>query len=171
MTTVAYRDGIIAADMSVYGNSGFGGTCHKIVKNEQHHVLAGYAGLIQWGTAFLEEVEEAEDPFSCELWLPRCSIGLMVGRGTPIFIVMEGTLIALQDEYYAIGSGAGYAMAAMGAGATAVEAVRIASGIDPFTKGPLEWITNRITDNVLDIKTGAIVKPKRVRKKRDGGAK
>ena len=36
---------------------------------------------------------------------------------------------------YAIGSGAGYALAAMRAGADAVKAVRIAAGLDPGTGG------------------------------------
>lgn len=41
----------------------------------------------------------------------------------------------------AIGSGAGYAIAAMKAGATPVEAVRIAAELDPFTGGEIVEIS------------------------------
>lgn len=48
----------------------------------------------------------------------------------------RGTLMPVDAEYWAIGSGADYAVGAMAAGATVEEAIEIAARYDPATKLP-----------------------------------
>lgn len=50
----------------------------------------------------------------------------------------EMTPIFITDEYTAIGSGGAYALGALDAGATVVEALRIAAARDPSTSAPFE---------------------------------
>lgn len=54
--------------------------------------------------------------------------------------VYEGTLIParLKNRFYAIGTGAGYALAAMHLGKSPREAVQIAALFDPGTGGPID---------------------------------
>lgn len=54
--------------------------------------------------------------------------------------VYEGTLIParLKNKFYAIGTGAGYALAAMHLGKSPKEAVEIAALFDPGTRGPID---------------------------------
>lgn len=50
----------------------------------------------------------------------------------------SGKRFAIQDQFYAIGSGGPYAIGAMAMGATPEEAVALASRFDPATGGKIE---------------------------------
>ena len=54
--------------------------------------------------------------------------------------VYEGTIIParLKNDFYAIGTGANYAIAAMHMGASPTQAVEIACMYDPSTRGPID---------------------------------
>ena len=164
MTTIAYRDGIICGDRTLNSRSGFSGAVRKITMHEETGLLAGYAGAAWAGTLFLDAVEHSKDPIS-DLWLPQDSIGMLVTPKGVITLVQEDVFMVLEDTYYAIGSGAGYAMAAMKAGAGAIDAVMIAASIDPYTKGPFDSLTNH-RDNVVSFE-----KPKKRKGKRKKGRK
>jgi ATP-dependent protease HslVU (ClpYQ) peptidase subunit len=72
--------------------------------------------------------------------------------------VYEGILypVKIKNQYYAIGSGAEYAIAAMRMGANPRQAVRVASEFDPGTGGPIDvW---KLPDE--------IIKPKRIRRRK-----
>lgn len=68
--------------------------------------------------------------------------------------VYEGTVIParIKNRFYAIGTGAGYAIAAMHLGKSPREAVAIAALFDPGTGGPID---------VLTLTGGSRAKPKR----------
>lgn len=144
MTTIAYRDGILAADSRVtYGEEGSARihTCKKLFRKKvtqgkkSFDVIIATAGESAPGMLFVD-------------WY---------GTGKPIpdtFLHLGGDFLCLvltpsglfefdvycrgeevNDDFYAIGSGAKAALGALWCGKSAVEAVRIASRIDPYTGG------------------------------------
>ena len=69
----------------------------------------------------------------------ECDVTAMELRHDGIWMY-EGTIIPakIKEPFYAIGTGAGYALAAMHLGKTPKEAVEIASLFDPATRGPID---------------------------------
>lgn len=69
----------------------------------------------------------------------ECDIEVLELRNDGLW-VYEGTIIParLKNTFYAIGTGAGYAMAAMHLGKSPREAVEIAALFDPGTRGPID---------------------------------
>lgn len=144
MTTIAYRDGILAADSRVtHGEDGSARihTCKKLFRKKitqgkkSFDVIIATAGESAPGMLFVD-------------WY---------GTGKPIpdtFLHLGGDFLCLvltpsglfefdvycrgeevSDDFYAIGSGAKAALGALHCGKSAVEAVRIAARIDPYTGG------------------------------------
>lgn len=164
MTTIAVRDGVIAADSWATHWSEAGGarrhTCAKLYRKrvtegrKSFDVIIGTAGESSPGMLFVDwygsgaEVPRMlldRDPdFSCLILTPS---GLFEADE---YCRPEAVL----EPFYAIGSGAKAALAAMHCGRSAVEAVRIAARIDPYTGG-------RIVSMNLDEPS-----PKRARKRR-----
>lgn len=134
MTTIAYRDGIIAADTGL--TSGTIRDCHmdKIVKREDGAV-AGAAGEAWWIAAFLEWFHKGGE-------LPVCkgsSQGLVVDkrRRLTIYESSDGTnrSFPIRAKYYAVGSGSSVALGALFSGANPVQAVKAALLHDDATHG------------------------------------
>lgn len=141
MTTIAYRDGILAADTLISGNTRSG---HMRKIGKIGNILYGGCGSASLVSGFMSWVRAG-----------------MVG--TPILSVMSGDqhnsasgLVFFEDHiirfepagsfmktavYYAEGSGEEVALGAMYAGATALEAVRAAAEWDLFTGGEITVLT------------------------------
>jgi len=146
MTTIAYRDGVMAADsVSVYG-----GRKHQCVKlhrktggegRRKHDVIIGVAGelypamlFVDWygtGNPVPEMLRTQGGEFVALILTPK---GLFEAdiycRITPV-----------EDTIYAIGSGGDLALGAMAAGKSATEAVRIAARYDAYTGGRVVSMT------------------------------
>lgn len=139
MTTIAYKNGILAADSAVTINNMYAGKVNKITYDEEKKVAIGISGnmfvstlvdkIVAYMNGELEKPPEFED--------------------TDILIVKDGKVYVYQGEHYpvllesdfaSIGSGSQIAMGAMAAGATAEEAVSIASEMDVFTRKPINVI-------------------------------
>lgn len=138
MTTIAYRDGVIAADTGMsYGNSRHG-ECSKIARNHRGD-LAGAAGAAGFVAPFLRWFSTGEGDG------PDKPVPKSDNSGSDIsFIVRAGGSIEVQDSggsytvtapYYAIGSGSPEALGAMFAGADPEMAVRAAMQHDSHTWG------------------------------------
>jgi len=135
VTTIAYRDGILAADSLVtLGDTKVHGSFQKIRRIDDY--LIGTAGgvadserFIQWLKAGGED-ECPKGSYSALIIDPR-------GR---LREIESGSLLPRprNAKFAAIGSGAPYAIAAMWAGATAIEAVKIAAKIDTSTGLPVK---------------------------------
>jgi len=71
----------------------------------------------------------------------ECDVTVLELRKDSIW-VYDGSLLAfpIKQRFWAIGTGAPYAIAAMHLGKTPIEAVEIASHYDPATGGPIEHI-------------------------------
>ena len=142
MTTIVFRDGIMATDSRAYSgdnspigfkkklhvlpnralvaSSGHGGQTDAFAKwciqavNKGHflparaHHRIGVQALLVWTDG------------TVHYWDSRCFTG------------------ALEARFFAIGSGKEFALGALHAGATAEEAVRIASEYDSLTGGPIQ---------------------------------
>ncbi len=130
MTTIAYKDGILAADTQLTYGGGIAGTTKKIEK------LAN--GMI---VAVAGDVDK-------EFWWKQAIQGTKIPKENRSFkgleaIVLDGTkvyhcyddiaLIELHDKYEAAGHGGKLAMAGMSIGMSAKEAVKFAGGIDIYT--------------------------------------
>jgi len=136
MTTIAYKDGILAADSRVMSN---GWIAHDLAEKVflRENVFFAVSGDAVEGKAAIEAILKGEKyipqdnnvSFTVMAVNPCGDIKVWCNGETHT----EGELIPL--KYWAIGSGRIAAMAAMEVGADAVRAVDIAKKYDPNTGG------------------------------------
>ncbi|QGH74884.1 hypothetical protein MAL1_00138 [Bacteriophage DSS3_MAL1] len=149
MTTIAYRNGVMAADtLMARGNERAVGAV-KIFATKKFLVgISGAFSNLEPLKAFLSEhEEEVSDPG--ELWrfwedAPEYGGGyccLIVTKDGDIWNAIDSPPVRIPAEFDAIGSGGTYAMGAMGAGATACDAVRVARQFDVNTGGSVIRLT------------------------------
>lgn len=158
MTTIAYRDGILAADSRVTYGEDSGARIHSCKKlyrktvtqgKKSFDVIIATAGESSPGLLFVDWYGSGKPipdtflhlggDFLCLVLTPSGLFEYDVYcRGEPV-----------SDDFYAIGSGAKAALGAMHCGKSAIEAVRIAARIDPYTGG-------RITSDSLSPKTTGV---------------
>ena len=143
MTTVAYRDGVLAAD--TLGCGQFRRKCKKL--HRVGDTIIGFSGnysdclhFVRWFenkdgaltfANFRNDNSDAPDVTAivvcdgkAEKWTEHC-------QPTPIY-----------ESFFAVGSGAQAAMAAMHMGASAEEAVKISMLVDPHTAGDVETLSD-----------------------------
>jgi len=138
LTTIAFKNGVLAADTQA--------TCSYHSRVRKIHrmpdgVLLGGCGSTQdchLVAEWLKGGQEGKLPRSLEadfiIVLPNGSILIAEGRFPPF---------PLTAKFAAIGSGSPVAMGAMEAGATALEAVKIAAKHDGGTSGPFHTLRLR----------------------------
>jgi 20S proteasome alpha/beta subunit len=141
MTTIAYKDGILAADTQVtyQGNKNFART-KKIFELE--HCIFGGAGTIaaiQEFKKFLEGKDFNKEIFSKEV---HRSDFIVIDKKTRQVTTYCEDLIAepVDAEYFAIGSGCHYAYGALATGVSVIEAIKIASKFDFNTNNHISTI-------------------------------
>lgn len=141
MTTVAYRDGVIASDSRLTGKEYlWTDRCQKVFRLADGSIV-GLAGDDYNGNWLLSELRKLSK-ITGKKTLPNGKFKgaqaiLLTTRGrvfTFAYSVWD-VLPHKQFPYYAIGSGSTIAMSAMDAGATAVEAVNIAKKRDVYSGG------------------------------------
>lgn len=151
MTTIAYRDGVIAADSRVTVHTEAGGgrkhLCTKLYRKsitegrKTFDVIIGTAGeafsalvFVDWygsGKPMPDVLRDLGGDFTCLILRPD---GLYEAD---IYCRPDKIL----EDFYAVGSGSKEALAAMHCGKSAYDAVRIASLIDPYTGGRIHKMT------------------------------
>lgn len=138
MTTVVYRDGVLAADsLATLGDTKLHGDYKKINRINGH--LIGVAGGVADCATFLDWCRAGGE--LTETKAPEGSYQALVidpsGKATEVEC---GKYLPRMNrtKFHAIGSGAPFALAAMYAGATAVEAVKIATKIDTNSGLPVK---------------------------------
>lgn len=140
MTTITYRDGMMAADTTTFFRGIAVGTSHKIELIEGY--LVGCAGDASSGKLFkswfvdrfLRDVPE-KAAFAHDSEINALTIA-PDGRVTCWDIQLEP--IRLKAQFHAIGSGADVALGAMAMGANARQAVEIAMRFDAHTRGKID---------------------------------
>jgi ATP-dependent HslUV protease subunit HslV len=140
MTTVAYRDGVLAADTLVISGSSRAGHMSKLLKTRRG-ALVGISGEVEGTTRFLDWMRSGrrgkppatDDDSGCR--------GIVVEPdGSVLFWDGGPALFPKRGAYFALGSGRDVALGALAMGATADAAVRAAMQIDIYTGGDVETL-------------------------------
>lgn len=142
MTTIAYRDGVMAADSRAYsGDKHPIGNKVKVRRLENGTligcsttVVGGGERVLDWYEGGMDSEEEVPESFQLVVVKPNGEI--YIGTGSTY---LSGPLEA---EFIAIGSGEQYAHGALMAGADAVDAVGIACRCDAWTDFPIYAATH-----------------------------
>ena len=133
MTTIAYKDGVLAADRSVWQDDTYVGERSKITRVHTGG-LAGAAGTASFVSAFLQWAGGVRE--DCP---PRGEgdVGFVVNHDTMLQYDEAGEYIA-HAPYFAWGSGADVALGAMHAGVSATDAVKAACFLTAHTRQPID---------------------------------
>lgn len=143
MTTIAYKDGILAADtQATIGDV-------KILSADKICILNEVTILASAGID--SSIVKVRRFFSHPNWedlmakekvpeLKKDYEGLLFYKGECYTVDKEITLDPIVHPYVAAGSGWQWAMAAMALGKTAIEAVEFAHEFDVFTNDKVRWI-------------------------------
>ncbi len=133
MTTIAYKDGILAVDSAVTCDGRYEGSCKKWLQ------VDGAVAAVTGQAMVLGKLKIAVDKDG----LPDFDFAslhdselLMITRAG-IFCVTKIGFLKIETNHAAIGSGCSIAYGAMAAGASARQAVEIACDYDLATKGPI----------------------------------
>lgn len=136
MTTICYRDGVLAADSMVQSGSANIGNCKKIF-HVGHALVAGsgdYQDLLAF-VAWLKSNDQENKPK-----LDDGFDAILVNQRGEVF-GYNHSLVAFEIEYhggyFALGSGSEFALGAMAAGASAEAACAIACRYDINSAGPV----------------------------------
>jgi hypothetical protein len=154
MTTVAYRDGTMAADTRAYrGDRGPLGTKIKIenVNGMLFGVSSANLGVpdavrkwIREGMDLKQLPEPWEDwNFEALVVMPDGTARRFDGKWHPT---------KAKAEFYTIGTGEDFAMAAMFMGASAEDAVRVACRLDIWSEEPITVLRHGDVDERQDLK-------------------
>jgi len=130
LTTIAYKDGILAADTQLTYTDDTYGHCHKITKLPNDMVVACAGDTIKehW---FLKHLMGEKIPKDKMNFKGLQSIVIDSGN---VFWAQGGIeLIPIDDKFYAIGSGYRLARGAMSIGMNPKDAVKFASEVDIYT--------------------------------------
>lgn len=119
MTTIAVKDGIMAADSMVSSSYGRKATKIRKIRGSYYGVAGNWDDALQ----FFEWREKGGDPPSMD------DISALEIRKKTLYY-WSGSVAEKIKPPYAIGSGADIAMGAMSFGATAEEAVKLACKLD-----------------------------------------
>lgn len=138
MTTIAYRDGVLAADTAATAGSSITGQMTKVYAGSVWIVAAtGRADDVP--RAFRYADASAEE--GAKLEFSNDFAALLVERATGRVMQFEGEeMFEIRAPFYARGSGRDFALGAMAMGATADEAVRIACRYDCYSREPVEVV-------------------------------
>ncbi len=135
MTTIAYRDGIMAADSAAFADDTYGGSCVKVFRTKSGG-LAAFCGSMIFSAAiqaWLQSGEGSKPAYGTDV------TGILVEADGAIWVVNgDGDRAQLNAPYVASGSGRIAALGAMAAGASAERAVEIACELDAYTRGPVQ---------------------------------
>jgi hypothetical protein len=136
VTTIAYRDGVLAADTAMCLSGTMVGQMVKIVRRDDGD-MAGTSGNADFASKFQDwfmggENGESPKPTESERHMDR---GVIFRKAGPIEVFEPGGMFKISADYYAFGSGMDYAIGAMFAGAEATVAVEAAIEHDPHSGG------------------------------------
>lgn len=137
MTTIVYRDGVMAADTAIFDRDCYCGEMIKIFRSPDGSLggVAGCAGdLAIFRDWFIQTYEGVGVPH----FKDEDSEGLIIRPdGSVLWVGFGGKIVPVVAPYQAIGSGFRIAMGALAAGVSASRAVEIAAGLDAHTRAPV----------------------------------
>lgn len=140
MTTLAYKDGVLAADQMISDGLRFAGTVTKIAQSPTGE-LGGFTGDASVGREFLTWVKEGAIPQFVPRWDADEGEGLVFRLdGSAETYDEKGRWHLITAPFHSKGSGCDFAIGAMAAGASAAEAVAIAMRFDVKSGGEVECL-------------------------------
>lgn len=133
MTTIAYRDGVLASDSSCW--EGDIKTCSVRKIFRVRGALVGFTGNLNHGMRFLDWVRDGAHHDE----IPRGNYtGIVVSKSGSVTTYDNGeAAVILRGKYFAFGNGQDVALGAMHAGANARRAVMAAIEHSAKTDGPI----------------------------------
>lgn len=140
MTTIAFKDGLLATDSRLTAGNEILGTIKKIqIVGDDVIAGSGANAAIETFIKFYQDL-----PYDKEILKDKnntCEI-LVFKKATKQVIGYDEDFIPYEYEapFYAIGSGRGFAIGAMAAGALPTEAVVIASEYDKSTDNKIQTL-------------------------------
>lgn len=147
MTTIAYRDGIIAADSAVSSCGSNVGMTEKItVIMSRPKRYIGFCGELAILPYFIDWYRAGANPKKAPDVLKNGNFDAMVvwrpvKHKEEVKVIIYDSVLGPMDmtssPFVAVGSGTSAALAAMYAGASAEEAVEIAAKVDLHTRLPV----------------------------------
>jgi 20S proteasome alpha/beta subunit len=138
MTTIAYKDGVLAADTAMCLGGVMTGSVVKIARRADGD-MCGSAGDAAYNAAFTEWFLRGEEdaPPTAKQEEGTFDRGVIFRRTGKIDVFEPRGKFTVKASYFAIGSGKESALGAMFAGADAEMAVRAAILFDPHTDGEI----------------------------------
>jgi 20S proteasome alpha/beta subunit len=137
MTTIAYKDGVLAADRRIDGWQ----SISKIFKLKNGAYVAGAGNFddIIEAVAWLDGNPRKTDRPE----LPANENDILLIDGSGAYWLTDPFLkpVKILEPFYSVGSGSKYALGAMASGMTAIEAVGIAMKFDPNSGGGIDSVT------------------------------
>lgn len=136
MTTIAYRNGVMAADSLITSHGSRHGYAQKIFRIDG--CLVGLSGECPASMRFLEHFDF--DKY-CKVSNVVTGMYAIVVRDGEVWMYEDGTMMKMQIDsvkYVAIGSGTPFALGAMAIGAGAERAVRAAIRHDIQSGGKVQ---------------------------------
>ena len=134
MTTIAFKDGIMAYDTLITADDKVFSKKDKAFRINGY--VVGCSGFLHDIDKFLEWVR-AEMPEN----KPKVDVDAIIHDGFKVRIVSKGCVLSKPiDDFCAVGTGSEYAIGAMAMGATAKQAVEIAKKYDRATGGRIKTI-------------------------------
>jgi ATP-dependent HslUV protease subunit HslV len=140
MTTIAYRDGILATDSLIQSGGTRVGTTQKVFKSKNGTLLA-FAG----NAHLAADIQHWIDKGLSDDATPDTD-----GTGTIVIVKPDGTFwtldggaaapYPLEAPFFAEGSGQEVALGAMAMGANAVQAVEVAIHFDTGSGAPVQYV-------------------------------
>ncbi|MCP5005525.1 MAG: hypothetical protein GY941_16540 [Planctomycetes bacterium] len=138
MTTIAYKDGVLAADSMVCTKNGIKiAQINKIIKNKNG--MAGIAGNLGDVSKIKEWMNIGAD-INKLLDFSKGSSAIFIKPDGSINFIEEGSVINVAADFVAVGTGEEIAMASMMAGVSAKKAVHIACKLDAYSGGKIKTV-------------------------------
>jgi ATP-dependent HslUV protease subunit HslV len=143
VTTIAYKNGILAADTRACAGDNIIGSAKKIARNNNGD-LAGAAGLAPYSYAFLKWFTgmESGPPPKATRDDDNFDRGVIFRKAGGIEIYEPDGMFKMTAPYYALGSGRPEALGAMHAGASAFKAIQAAIAHDTNTGGDIDVLSH-----------------------------
>jgi hypothetical protein len=145
VTTIAYKDGIMAADAQISANGFVHSSALKIVRNARGDLCgaSGNQGFMVRFLSWFEKGEKGEPPSAQDKDEHYDVIIIRARKPHQALTINQTTLCPISGEFYAIGSGRSFALGAMMAGADAMFAVQIACKMDNYSGGDIVALSHK----------------------------
>lgn len=166
MTTIAYRDGVVAADSAESGGDSVTTRCDKLFRKKigKRNVIIATAGGTYSGMLFVDWYGSGKPP-------PDALMALDLEEDFEVLVFDRGEvwtcnhlccLVEVIEPYVAIGSGRSHALTAMDCGRSAREAVRLACLRNCYSRLPISTMT--VSVNPRRVTTSPALREKRIAK-------